>query len=591
MSFSAASSDRGISMAGSKAARGRTELRAALTVSTSLIAAVALLSMFVNVLMLTGPLYMLNLYDRVLGSRAVETLVALSLIVVFLYGMMGLLDLVRGRIMARVGARFQARLDRRVFAATLPASSMPRVEKLSASGSRDLESVQRLLTSPALMSLFDLPFTPLFLLVIFAFQPWLGLLATVGGGILIAFAILNQSASRKPLEELNAATQRAEVVGSQIRGESDMVHALGMREAAFSRWQQVRSRALSASVRTADTGGGWSAAIRTFRLFLQSAMLGVGAFLVLRGEMTAGGMIAASILLGRALSPIETIVTQWALFQRAREGWENLSTLLTEVPVESRRTALPKPKAHLEVDQITVIPPGESTAALRMVSFQVRPGQAVGVVGNSGAGKSTLARAITGLCTPAAGKIRLGGAALNQYDPDVLGKHIGYLPQRVTLFDGTIKENIARLSPTPDDAAVVKAAQRAGAHEMILMLPEGYDTRVTAAGGRLSGGQVQRIGLARAMYGDPVLIVLDEPNSNLDNDGSNALNAAIRAMKEEERCVLIMAHRPAAIQECDLVLMIDNGMRRAFGPKDEVLREILKNHQDVLKSSGAGGVT
>jgi ATP-binding cassette subfamily C protein len=534
---------------------------------------------------------MLNLYDRVLGSRAVETLVALSLIVVFLYGMMGLLDLVRGRIMARVGARFQARLDGRVFAATLPASGMPRMEKLAASGSRDLESVQRLLTSPALMSLFDLPFTPLFLLVIFAFQPWLGLLATVGGGILIAFAILNQSASRKPLEELNAATQRAEVVGSQIRGESDMVHALGMREAAFSRWQQARSRALSASVGTADTGGGWSAAIRTFRLFLQSAMLGVGALLVLRGEMTAGAMIAASILLGRALSPIETIVTQWALFQRAREGWENLSTLLTEVPVESRRTALPKPKAHLEVDQITVIPPGESTAALRMVSFQVRPGQAVGVVGNSGAGKSTLARAITGLSTPAAGKIRLGGAALNQYDPDVLGKHIGYLPQRVTLFDGTIKENIARLSPTPDDAAVVKAAQRAGAHEMILLLPDGYDTRVTAAGGRLSGGQVQRIGLARAMYGDPVLIVLDEPNSNLDNDGSNALNAAIRAMKEEERCVLIMAHRPAAIQECDLVLMIENGMRRAFGPKDEVLREILKNHQDVLKSSGAGGVT
>jgi ATP-binding cassette subfamily C protein len=215
----------------------------------------------------------------------------------------------------------------------------------------------------------------------------------------------------------------------------------------------------------------------------------------------------------------------------------------------------------------------------------------VGVVGNSGAGKSTLARAITGLWPPAAGKIRLGGAALNQYDPDVLGQHIGYLPQRVTLFDGTIKENIARLSATPDDAAVVKAAQRAGAHEMILRLPEGYDTRVTSSGGRLSGGQIQRIGLARAMYGDPVLIVLDEPNSNLDNDGSNALNAAIRAMKDEERCILIMAHRPAAIQECDLVLMIDNGMRRAFGPKDEVLREILKNHQDVLKSGGAGGVT
>ncbi len=578
-------------MAGNKAASGRTELRAALNASIGLIAAVAFLSMFVNVLMLTGPLYMLNLYDRVLGSRAVETLVALSLIVVFLYGMMGLLDLVRGRIMARVGARFQARLDRRVFSADAAGignaayrearcerQSRPRVGSATPDVTRADVTVRPALHAAVLVR--DLRVSSVD-----------GLLATGGGGILIAFAVLNQTASRKPLEELNAATQQAEIVGLQIRGESDMVHALGMREAAFSRWQQARSRALSASVGTADTGGGWSAAIRTFRLFLQSAMLGLGAFLVLRGDMTAGAMVAASILLGRALSPIETIVTQWALFQRAREGWENLSTLLSEVPVESRRTALPKPKAHLEVEQITVIPPGESAAALRMISFQVQPGQAVGVVGNSGAGKSTLARAITGLCTPAAGKIRLGGAALNQYDPDVLGKYIGYLPQRVTLFDGTIKENIARLSPTPDDAAVVKAAQRAGAHEMILRLPEGYDTRVTAAGGRLSGGQVQRIGLARAMYGDPVLIVLDEPNSNLDNDGSIALNAAIRAMKEEERCILIMAHRPAAIQECDLVLLIDNGMRRAFGPKDEVLREILKNHQDVLKSSGAGGVT
>jgi ATP-binding cassette subfamily C protein len=578
-------------MGASKAPQGRTELRAAVNASMGLIAAVAFFSMFVNLLMLTGPLYMLNLYDRVLGSRAVETLVALSLIVAFLYGMMGFLDLVRGRIMARVGARFQSRLDRRVFSATLPASGMPRVEKVAATGSRDLESVQRLLTSQAFMSLFDLPFTPLFLVVIFAFHPWMGILALVGGAILIAFAILNQTSSRKPLEELNSATHQAELMGAQIRGESDLVHALGMRGAAFSRWQEARGRALSASVGTADTGGGWSAAIRTFRLFLQSAMLGLGALLVLRGEMTAGAMIAGSILLGRALSPIESIVTQWALFQRAREGWENLATLLTEVPPESRRTALPKPKAHLEVEQVTVIPPGESTAALRMVSFQVQPGQAVGVVGNSGAGKSTLARTITGLWAPAGGKIRLGGAALNQYDPDVLGQYIGYLPQRVSLFDGTIKENIARLSPNPDDAAVVKAAQRAGAHEMILRLPEGYDTRVTAVGGRLSGGQVQRIGLARAMYGDPVLLVLDEPNSNLDNDGSNALNAAIRSMKDEGRCILIMAHRPAAIQECDLVLMIDNGMRRAFGPKDEVLREILKNHQDVLKSGGAGGVT
>ena len=570
---------------------GRKELRSAVNANFGLIAAAAFFSIFVNLLMLTGPLYMLNLYDRVLGSRTVETLVALSLIVVFLYAMMGILDLVRGRIMGRVGARFQARLDRRVFSASLAGASNPNVQRFAASSGRDIEAVQRLLASPALMSMFDLPFTPLFLIVIFVFHPWLGILATVGGGVLILFAILNRMASRRPLELFNAKTQQAEMLGAQIRSESELVHALGMRGAVFDRWQESRAMALGASVGSADTGRGWSATIKTFRLFLQSAMLGLGAFLVLRGEMTAGAMIAGSILLGRALAPIEGLVAQWDLFQRAQEGWDNLATLLNDVPVQPLRTALPRPKAKLELEQVTVIPPGENQAALRMISFKVEPGQAVGVIGNSGAGKSTLARAITGLWTPAAGKVRLDGAALHQYDPDVLGKYIGYLPQRVALFDGTIKENIARLSTDPDDAAVVKAAQRAGAHDMILRMPEGYDTRVTAAGGRLSGGQIQRIGLARAMYGDPVLVILDEPNSNLDNDGSIALNLAIRAMKEENMCILIMAHRPAAIQECDLILMIDNGMRRAFGPKDDVLREILKNHQDVLKSGGAGGVT
>jgi len=240
---------------------------------------------------------------------------------------------------------------------------------------------------------------------------------------------------------------------------------------------------------------------------------------------------------------------------------------------------------------VTVIPPGESQASLRMVSFSVPPGKAMGVIGPSGAGKSTLARAITGVWRAAGGKIRLDGAALEQYDPDVLGKLIGYLPQRVTLFEGTIAENIARLDPTPDPEAIVTAAQKAAAHEMILKLPDGYDTPVAAAGGRLSGGQVQRIGLARALYGDPVLLVLDEPNSNLDNEGSEALNRAIKQMKSEEKSILIMAHRPAAIQECELLMVLDGGMRRAFGPRDEVLREMVQNHEQITRSSGQGGVT
>lgn len=571
--------------------RGLAELRAARRQSRGLFWAVAVFSFGVNLLMLTGPLYMLNVYDRVLGSRSVETLIALSVLVTFLYGCMGLLDYVRGRIMARVSARFQETLERRVFSAVIQATTMNRAPREAVSGMRDLESMQRLLASPALMAAFDLPWMPVFFFGIFVFHPAMGFLALGGALVLILVAIGNQVFGRKPLENASRATQAAEILGHQIRSESEMVQSLGMRQSAFDRWQLARGAALEATMAATDSGGGYSALTKAIRLFMQSAMLGLGAYLALMGEMSPGAMIAGSILLGRALAPIEQIIGQWQVLQRGREGWGNLGKLLGEIPEEQPKTNLPKPRAILEAQQITVIPPGEAQASLRMVSFKLEPGQAMGVIGTSGSGKTTLAKAITGVWRTAGGKIRLDGAALDQYEPDVLGQHIGYLPQRVQLFDGTIKDNIARMTLSPDDAAVVKAAKKAAAHDMILRLPEGYDTRVTAAGGRLSGGQIQRIGLARAMYGDPVILVLDEPNSNLDNDGSMALNAAIRAMKAEGKSVLIMAHRPAAIQECDLLLMIENGARRAFGPKDEVLREIVKNHQEIQQSAGPGGVS
>ncbi len=408
-------------MANDRDSAGAAELRAARNESRWLYLAVALFSFFVNILMLTGPIYMLNVYDRVLGSRSFETLVALSVLVAFLYGMMGLLDYVRGRVMGRVGARFQARMDRRVFAAAMRGTTTGRVSRQAATGLRDLESIQRLLTSPALMSVFDLPFAPLFFVGIFVFHPWMGWLGLGGAAVLVLLALLNQIATKRPLETANAATLQSEVMGSQIRGESELVQALGMRDAAFTRWNEARARALEAGISAADAGGTYGALIRTIRLFLQSAMLGLGAYLVLQGQMTAGAMIAGSILLGRALAPIETLVTQWSVFQRAREGWTNLSTLLGELPVEQKRTALPRPRGRLELEQVTVIPPGEPQATLRMMSFAVQPGQAVGVIGVSGAGKSTLARALIGLWPPAGGKIRLDGAALDQYDPDVLG--------------------------------------------------------------------------------------------------------------------------------------------------------------------------
>ncbi|MDO6590882.1 type I secretion system permease/ATPase [Loktanella sp. D2R18] len=573
-------------------AKGLSQLRAARQSSRALYWAVAIFSFFVNLLMLTGPLYMLNVYDRVLSSRSFETLIALSALVGFLYGMMGILDYVRGRVMARVGAQFQTQLDRPVFAAVMQATTLARAPREAATGLRDLESIQRMITSPALMAAFDLPWAPLFFMGIFIFHPLMGMLALLGAIILVAVALMNQFSSRKPLATANTARFTADQLGNQIRHESEMVHSLGMRDAAFGRWQQARGKSLDAAISAADTSGTFTTLTKTFRLILQSAMLGLGAYLVLNNKLSPGAMIAGSILLGRGLAPIEAIVGQWAVFQSGREGWNNLSVLLSQIPDDTTRTKLPKPNAFLHVEQATVIPPGETSPALRSVSFNVIPGQAVGVIGTSGAGKSSLARVLTGVWQPAAGKVRLDGAALEQYDPDTLGQYIGYLPQRVQLFDGTIKENIARMALQPDDAAVVKAAQKSAAHDMILRLPDGYDTRVTANGSRLSGGQIQRIGLARALYGDPVMLVLDEPNSNLDNEGSIALNQAIKTLKSEKAIVFIMAHRPAAIQECDTILVIENGARRAFGPKDAVMADMVKNHGDIQRASGkAGGVT
>ena len=476
---------------------GLAELKAARRANRSLFWAVGLFSVFVNLLMLTGPLYMLQIYDRVLGSGSEETLLALSVLVGFLFLMMGLLDYTRGRILARIGARFQARLDQRVFSAVLRANARGRGTAATNSGLRDLGAVQRLLSSPVLTAIFDIPWTPVFLAGIFLFHPWLGYLAISGGIFLIVITILNQILTRTPVLEANQSNHFADQMAEQLRSESELVQSLGMQGAVFERWHIAREKALGASIHASDSSGRFSILTKTFRMFLQSAMLGLGAYLVLQGQLTAGAMIAGSILLGRALAPIEQSIGQWALVQTASKGWSNLAVLLAEVPVEPMRTTLPKPKALLTAKQVTVVPPGEQQASLRVVNFALEPGQAMGVIGPSGAGKSTLARAITGVWRVAGGKIRLDGAALDNYDPDVLGQHIGYLPQRVQLFDGTIAENIARLSLQPDDEAVIKAAKKAAAHEMILAFPDGYDTRVSANGGRLSGGQLQRIGLAQ----------------------------------------------------------------------------------------------
>jgi ATP-binding cassette subfamily C protein len=547
---------------------------------------VGVFSAFVNVLMLTAPLYMLQIYDRVLPSRSEETLLALTILVAALYGFMGVLDYVRTRLAARIGATAQARLDSRVFGATLRRSLLASERSKPSSGLKDLEAVQKLAASPVLFAVFDMPWAPVFIFVIYSFHPLIGHLALAGGLVLVLLTVLNQRLTRKPEAEATVAAMQGDAFAETIRQQGEMIQALGMRGAVLERWQRMRRRALDAQLASSDRVTQFSELSKMFRYFLQSAVLGLGAWVVLQGEMTAGAMIAGSILLGRALAPVEHAIAGWPLVQRARLGWTNLKSLLESTPEEAEPTALPRPRALLEVNQITVFPPEQQKATLRMLDFRVEPGQALGVIGMSASGKSTLARVLTGIWRPAGGSVRLDGAALDHYAPDVLGSYIGYLPQDVVLFDGSVADNIGRLLPKPDPEQIVAAAKKAGAHEMVLGLPQGYDTSVSAGGSRLSGGQKQRIGLARAFYGDPVMLVLDEPNSNLDAAGQDALNLAIRQAKAEGKIVIIMAHRPAGIAECDHILIIDGGVAKALGPRDEVLKAHVRNYAQVAQVAG-----
>lgn len=547
-----------------------------------------------NLLMLTGPLFMLQTYDRVLGSRSEETLVALFSVVAFLFLVMGLVDWARGRVLTRMGAGFQAKLDRRVFEAMIKKASLDHdSNEVATSGQqlKDLEAIQRFYGSSVFTALFDAPWAPIFMIGISFFHPMLGLLAVVGGSVLILSAVFNQLTTKVSSVKAAASSYLSERYSEQLQNEAETVRSLGMQSNAFRKWTKTRQRALQQNVRATDLGGSFQTLSKTFRLFLQSSMLALGAYLVLKGEVTPGVMIASSILLGRALAPVEVVVNQWSVVQRAKRGWDNLVTLLSEVQEDRAPVELPRPKARLDVRQITVVPPKGRNPTLRSVSLNVMPGEAVGVIGPSGSGKSTLARGITGIWPLAGGKITLDGAPLDQYHPERLAEYIGYLPQRVTLFDGTIAENIARLSSEFDSARVVEAAKKAAAHDLILSLSNGYNTPVRTIGTQLSGGQIQRIGLARALYGDPVLLVLDEPNSNLDNEGSVALNKAVIAMKEAGNAVLIMAHRPSAIKECDKLLVLENGTRKAWGQREQVMSEMLANVQVIRQATKtAGGV-
>jgi ATP-binding cassette, subfamily C, bacterial len=560
---------------------GLAELRTARAKSFHLVGAVLAFSFLLNALMLTGPIFMMQVYDRVLGSRSESTLVSLFLIVTFLFLAMGIFDHVRGRVLARAGIVFQRQLETRIFNASLERTRNGRTDRLGVSGLRDLDSLSKLYGSPVALGLCDIPYAPLFFLAIFLLHPSLAVLALAGAAIAVAMTIANQITSRRSSEDSQTAMQDAANCADLARAEADIVKALGMRASLHQRWARLNDNAIETGVRAADTAGGFASASRTFRMYLQSAMLALGALLVLKGDVTGGAMMASSVLMGRALAPIDQIVGQWPVLQRAHASWGRLAVLLSETEERPAATALPRPKALIEIRSLAVVPPGSSTPVLRGLNFTIPPGKALGVIGSSGAGKSSLARALCASWPAASGSIRIDGASLDQYDPDTLGRLIGYLPQKVSLFPGTIAENIARMDVNPDAAEVVKAAQRAGAHDMILKLPQGYDTKVGPGISLLSGGQEQKIGLARALYGDPVLLILDEPNSNLDAAGSDAVNAAISSIKASGGSAIVIAHRPQAIACCEALLHIEAGAQVAFGARDQVLKSQVQNHKDI----------
>ncbi|MYG28166.1 MAG: type I secretion system permease/ATPase [Boseongicola sp. SB0677_bin_26] len=570
-------------------ASSRSETRAVLARYRGALVTVGALSAAVNLLMLTGPLFMLQIYDRVLTSRSEATLVALLAIVVYLYGLKGLLDGLRGRILSRVGAGIQAALDERVFDASERAARGPGHGLRSGRELGELETVRTFLASPAPGAILDLPWTPFFLAVIFVFHPLLGWLAVGGGSVLLVLALVNRWATKAPQELATALSADAERRAEDMRRQADTVRSLGMSGPLRGRWKAVREAALDRGMRASDAGGGLTSASKAFRLLLQSGMLALGAWLVLHGELTPGAMIAASILLGRALQPLEQTIAQSALIQRARAGWLSVSQLLATTPLPPRPMSLPRPEAELRVRDLAVPSPDRRHALLQGVSFDANPGEAVAVVGPSGAGKSTLAKALAGLWPPAHGEIRFGGAELSSYGDAFYRNHLGYLPQEVVLFAGSVAENIARFDQGASEEAVVRAAMAAGAHEMILTLPDTYDTLLEGGSGGVSGGQRQRIGLARALYDDPALLVLDEPDASLDDAGTEALNRAISQAKAAGRTVVVMAHRRPVLAECARILVLEGGRMQLLGPSDKVLPRIPGYRRPQLAAVGERG--
>jgi ATP-binding cassette subfamily C protein len=545
-------------------------VHAAITACRAAFASTAVFSFITNFLMLAGPLFMLQIYDRVLSSNSVSTLVALTVLLAMLYGFMGLLDHIRQRIIGRIGRVVDERLRGRVFDAVMT-HSLRRSRGVAGQPVSDLVTLRQFISGPAPLSILDMPFTPIYLAVIFCLHWLLGLTAIIAAFAGLVLALINEFVTRRPLAASNKAAQLGTVFTEECRRNSEAAHAMGMLGALRGSWLRVQQRALDENTRGSDRGGLVSTLSKVERLFVQSAILAVGAWLAIEQQITPGAMIAASILLSRALAPVELAVAQWQSFLAFRRAFGRLNAVLKEVPAAPERMALPAPKARLEVENLAAFVPGQEKPLIRGITFRMGPGEALGIIGPMGAGKSTLGRALVGAWPYRHGQIRLDGATFDQRGADPTGRHIGYVPQDLQLFDTSVAENIARFSGEDTAEAVVAAAKLAEAHDLIQRLPEGYNSRIGENGANLSAGQKQRIALARALFGDPVLVVMDEPNANLDRDGDIALDRAIRAMKQRGAAVIIIAHRPSALAAVDRILVLRDGQMVDLGEREEVL--------------------
>ncbi|NIC41789.1 type I secretion system permease/ATPase [Aquabacterium sp. A08] len=544
-------------------------LGAHLAVFRKLFITLAGFSFAINLLMLTPTVYMLQIYDRVLASRNTTTLLMLTLIMLGLFALEAVLEWVRNQAVVRGSAAMDMKLGARVFDAafgrTLNGRSGSAAQALG-----DLTNIRQFLTGRGLFAFFDAPWTPVYLLVIFLLHPWLGAFGLLAAVVLLGLAYLNEKLTATPLGEANQESQRATHYANGSLRNAEVIAALGMLGTLRQRWQRRQHRMLALQAEASDRAAAVSGVTRFTRMAFQSGVLGLGALLVIEQQLTPGGMIAASILLGRALAPVDAVIGQWRNLVQARGAYARLGELLQAHPEPEPRTALPRPQGFVMVENLVAGPPGARTPVLKGIKLGAAAGMLVAVIGPSASGKSTLARALVGVWPPMNGTVRLDGADVSQWNKEELGPWLGYLPQDVELFEGTVAENIARFG-APDSARTVAAAQRAGVHDMILRLPQGYDTPIGEGGMALSGGQRQRIGLARAMYGDPALVVLDEPNANLDEAGDAALLGALRVMKQEKRTVFVITHRMNLLAEADAILVLANGTIQTYGPRDAVM--------------------